>query len=74
MDRSGLQIDSAHPTSTVTITFNEGEPEFDIVADRAIDYIDRYSIPPLLDKSPPLPWHACHAQICIERDLVGDEE
>lgn len=45
MDRSGLQIDSAHPTSTVTITFNVGEPEFDIVADRAIDYIDRYSIP-----------------------------
>lgn len=46
MDRSGLQIDSAHPTSTVNITFNDGEPEFDIVADRAIDYIDRYAIPP----------------------------
>jgi fructokinase len=46
MDRSGLQVDSAHPTSTVNITFNDGEPEFDIVADRAIDYIDRYAIPP----------------------------
>lgn len=52
MDRSGLQIDSAHPTSTVTITFNEGEPEFDIVADRAIDYIDRYSIPPYWTSRP----------------------
>jgi fructokinase len=46
MDRSGLQIDSAHPTGTVNITFNSEEPEFDIVADRAFDYIDRYAIPP----------------------------
>ncbi len=46
MDRSGLQIDSAHPTGTVNITFNDGEPEFDIVPNRAFDYIDRYSLPP----------------------------
>ena len=52
MDRSGLQIDSAHPTSTVDITFSEGEPEFDIVADRAIDYIDRYAIPPYWSSRP----------------------
>jgi fructokinase len=52
MDRSGLQIDSAHPTSTVNITFNDGEPEFDIVANRAIDYIDRYAIPPYWTSRP----------------------
>ena len=52
MDRSGLQIDSAHPTSTVDITFNDGEPEFDIVAERAIDYIDRYAIPPYWTSRP----------------------
>ncbi len=46
MDRSGLQIDSAHPTGTVNITFNDGEPEFDIVPNRAFDYIDRYALPP----------------------------
>jgi fructokinase len=52
MDRSGLQIDSAHPTSTVDITLNDGEPEFDIVANRAIDYIDRYAIPPYWTSRP----------------------
>ncbi len=46
MDRSGMQIDSAHPTGTVNISFNDGEPEFDIVPDRAFDYIDRYALPP----------------------------
>jgi fructokinase len=52
MDRSGLQIDSAHPTGTVNITFSDGEPQFDIVADRAFDYIDRYAIPPYWSSRP----------------------
>ncbi len=46
MDRSGMQIDSAHPTGSVTVSFNDGEPEFDIVSNRAYDYIDRYALPP----------------------------
>jgi fructokinase len=52
MDRAGLQIDSAHPTGTVTISINDGEPEFDIVPDRAYDYIDRYSLPPYWTSRP----------------------
>lgn len=47
MDRSGLQLDSAHPTGSVNITFDAGEPCFDIVSDRAFDFIDRYALPPL---------------------------
>ncbi len=47
MDRSGLQLDSAHQTSTVDIVFKDGEPSFDIVSDRAFDFIDRYALPPI---------------------------
>lgn len=52
MDRSGLQVDSAHPTGTVNITFDDGEPEFDIVPNRAFDYIDRYALPPYWTSRP----------------------
>jgi len=52
MERSGLQIDSAHPTGTVAISFSDGEPEFDIVPDRAYDYIDRYALPPYWTSRP----------------------
>ncbi len=47
MDRSGLQMDSAHQTGTVDVTFTDGEPIFDIVPDRAFDYIDRFALPPI---------------------------
>jgi fructokinase len=47
MDASGLGIDSLHPTGTVEITIKDGEPEYDIIANRAYDYIDFDSLPPL---------------------------
>jgi fructokinase len=47
MDRSGLQLDSAHQTGTVDVNFTDGEPIFDIVPDRAFDFIDGYALPPI---------------------------
>ena len=47
MDCSGLQLDSAHKTGIVDITFTAGEPSFDIANHRAFDFIDRYALPPL---------------------------
>ena len=40
MDTSGLQIDTDHPTGSVDITFDDGEPRYSIVQHRAYDYID----------------------------------
>jgi len=50
MDTSGLQLDSSHPTGTVDISIEHGEPSFDIIRDRAYDYIDEDSLPPLPDR------------------------
>jgi fructokinase len=46
MDRAGLQKDSAHPTGTVRVSIHDGEPSYEIVAERAWDYIDADSLPP----------------------------
>ncbi len=47
MECAGLQMDSAHPTGTVQVTINAGEPAFDIVSDRAYDFIDDNALPPV---------------------------
>lgn len=47
MDTSGLQLDSTHPTGTVEVTFIDNEPQYEIVEQRAWDYIDADSLPPL---------------------------
>jgi len=47
MDSSGMQLDSLHPTGTVTVSFDDGEPVFDIVAKRAYDFIEMNALPPL---------------------------
>jgi len=49
MDASGLQLDSAHPTGSVDIRIEDGEPDFDIVDNQAYDYIDPAAIPLLPD-------------------------
>jgi fructokinase len=51
MDTSGLQMDSAHPTGIVEIRFENSEPQFDIVEDRAYDFIDSGGIPPVSNAS-----------------------
>jgi len=47
METIGLQLDSAHPTGTVEVTILDDEPHYDIVEQRAWDYIDADSLPPL---------------------------
>ncbi len=52
MDRSGLQLDSAHQTGTVEVSLADGEPGFDIARQRAFDFIDRYALPPIRTDGP----------------------
>lgn len=47
MDSAGLQLDSQHPTGTVEVRFEQGEPAYDIVAERAYDHIAADLIPQL---------------------------
>jgi fructokinase len=45
LDRSGIQIDDHYPTGTVDVALVDGEPHFEIVADRAWDHIASLSLP-----------------------------
>ncbi len=54
MSTAGLQLDSAHPTGEVRVSLVEGQPSFDIVADRAYDHISPEPLPPI---APALIYH-----------------
>jgi fructokinase len=54
MNSAGLQIDSQHPTGTVEVRFEQGEPAYDIIAGRAYDCIAADSLPQL---TPALIYH-----------------
>lgn len=45
MDTSGLQLDSAHATGIVDVSFNKGEPCYNIVENSAWDFIDHQATP-----------------------------
>lgn len=47
MRRIGLQRDPRHATGTVQVLLADGEPSYDIVADRAYDHIDAAELPTL---------------------------
>lgn len=47
MDATGLQEDAVFPTGAVEISLQDGEPTFDIMAERAYDRIDADGLPPL---------------------------
>lgn len=47
MDTAGLQLDSVHPTGTVEVSFQDGEPHYDIVDNRAYDFVEAQALPPL---------------------------
>jgi fructokinase len=49
MDTAGLQLDSAHPTGTVEVSIDNNEPHYEIVEQRAWDFIDEDSLPPISD-------------------------
>lgn len=55
MNTSGLQRDAGHPTGTVEVELAAGEPTFDIVDERAYDFIEWEAIPPV--SSPALLYH-----------------
>lgn len=44
LSSSGVQTDAVHPTGKVTVTFQGGEPSYDIVPDCAYDHIEEVSI------------------------------
>ena len=46
MHGAGLQLDADHSTGEVRVTLQGGQPSFDILADRAYDFIDSLSLPP----------------------------
>ncbi len=39
LDTRGVQVDPSHPTGAVRVTVREGQPTFDILPERAYDYI-----------------------------------
>ena len=45
MDTRGLQSDPDHPTGAVTVSYDAGQPSFDILAGRAYDFIDADGLP-----------------------------
>lgn len=49
MDTAGLQLDSAHPTGTVEVTIENDEPHYNIVEQRAWDFIAADGLPPVRD-------------------------
>ena len=51
MTTLGLQHDPAHPTGTVQVSLEDGEPSYEIVADRAYDHIDAALLPPLPEQA-----------------------
>ncbi len=51
MDLDGVQLDEQHGTGLVRVALNNGQPTFDIVADRAYDHIAWEPLRPLLQSS-----------------------
>jgi len=45
LDVSGLQLDSAHATGIVDVSFSDGEPVYEIVENSAWDFIDHQAMP-----------------------------
>lgn len=58
LDRSALQIDPQHATGRVSVSLQQGQPSFDIVADVAYDHIQNAPLQQLLDSvQPDLVYH-----------------
>ena len=51
MNTTGLQLDPEHPTGSVDIVFEDGEPSYTIVEHRAYDYIDPALLPAAAENS-----------------------
>lgn len=51
MDDAGIQFDAEHPTGIVDVSFNDGEPAYDIVENSAWDFIDPQQLPAIDSQS-----------------------
>lgn len=49
MDVAGLQTDFGHPTGSVRVEYQNGEPSYAILADQAYDFIQTSELPDLAD-------------------------
>ncbi|MGD8931006.1 MAG: PfkB family carbohydrate kinase, partial [Chromatiales bacterium] len=54
MTTAGLQSDPVHATGEVQVSLERGQPSFEILADRAYDYVRSEDLPPL---NPSLVYH-----------------
>lgn len=63
MDLAGLQKDSVHSTGIVQVSFEEGEPAYDIVDNAAYDFIDASQIPRLSGK-----WMLYHGSLALRHE------
>jgi fructokinase len=64
METVGLQIDPKRPTGKVEVSFQDGEPSYEIVADSAYDFIEAESLTP--------PFSACSLAVHGTLALRGD--
>ncbi len=64
MDCSGLQKDSVHPTGTVQVSIEDGEPSYEIVDQVAYDFIDVDKLPDL-HNLPTQEWLLYHGSLAL---------
>ncbi|MBF0250475.1 MAG: carbohydrate kinase [Alphaproteobacteria bacterium] len=65
MDTAGMQTDPEHPTGTVEIEFDGGEPRYDIVHPAAYDFIDAEGLPQLDGET----WLFYHGSLAARQDV-----
>lgn len=68
MSTKYLQLDKSHPTGTVQVELNQGEPEFSILKDQAYDYIEPIQLK--IDNAPPL--FLYHGSLAIRNNVSRD--
>ncbi|MDX2505155.1 MAG: carbohydrate kinase [Gammaproteobacteria bacterium] len=57
MNTAALQLDSEHPTGLVDISFDNGEPHYEIVENSAWDFIDPQCLPAISAANKPILYH-----------------
>ena len=67
MSTAGLQLDQAHPTGSVDIVFDHGEPRYTIVEHRAYDHISSAALPSL-----PKNCLLYHGSLALRNDVSRD--
>lgn len=67
MNCHDLQQDTTHPTGQVQVSFQEGEPNYSIIADSAYDFINSAEL------NPPFPAGILyHGSLCLRNQISAD--